>query len=140
MPNHFHLLLKQLVEDGISKFMSDFQNSYTRYFNIKNKRHGPLFDTQFKAVRIKNDEQLMHVSRYIHLNPFTSFVVDSFDKLENYQWSSLPDYINEDEGQICNVSLILDLFNSKQDYRMFVLNHADYQRNLKMIKDLVIEN
>ena len=68
MPNHLHLLLRQLMDGGISKFMSNFANSYTRYFNTKSKRKGPVFEGKFKAKRIETDEQLLHLSRHIHLN------------------------------------------------------------------------
>ena len=87
MPNHFHLLLKQKMNGGISKFLSNFSNSYTRYFNVKRKRVGPLFQGIFKAVRIETDEQLIHVSRYIHLNPIASLVIKE-KELDNYPWSS----------------------------------------------------
>ena len=75
MPNHIHVLLKQAVDGGISKFMKQIADSFTRYFNTKYQRVGPLFQGAFKAVRIETDEQLIHVSRYIHLNPLTSYVI-----------------------------------------------------------------
>ena len=65
MPNHFHFLIKQLKEKGISIFLSQLSNSYTKYFNVKYGRIGPLLQGAFKAVRIETDEQFIHVSRYI---------------------------------------------------------------------------
>jgi len=61
MPNHFHFLLRQNLEKGISIFLGNFQNSYTKYFNLRNKRQGSLFLTPFKAVRIEDDDQFLHV-------------------------------------------------------------------------------
>lgn len=69
MPNHIHVLLRQIAPNGIATYMSQFQNSYTRYFNTIHMRVGPLFQGAFKAVRIESEEQLLHVTRYIHLNP-----------------------------------------------------------------------
>lgn len=65
MPNHFHLLLKQTVNNGIPHFLSKFTNSYTKYFNTKYNRVGPVFQGVFKSVYIESDEQLIHLSRYI---------------------------------------------------------------------------
>ena len=140
MPNHFHFLLKQTLNNGISKFMSNFQNSYSRYYNIKHKRKGSLFLGQFKAVRIETDEQLIHVSRYIHLNPYSSFIVKTFKELENYPWSSLPFYIKKIENSFVVSKLILDLFENKTDYYNFVFDQADYQRELEKIKHLTLES
>ena len=121
MPNHFHLLLKQKVDNGISKFLSNFQNSYTRYFNTKNERDGSLFLNQFKAVRIETQEQLIHVSRYIHLNPYTGYVVKNFQELLAYPWSSLSSYV-EKSNDFVDKNSIMQNFNNSSKYQEFVFD------------------
>ncbi len=138
MPNHFHLLLKQEKNNGISKFLSNMQNSYTRYFNTRHDRDGSLFLDQFKAVRIETDEQLLHVSRYIHLNPYTAFLIKSPEKLKNYHWSSFQNYAEEAYSNV-DTSIILEFFKTKKSYRKFVYDQADYQRDLKKIEHLLLE-
>ena len=139
MPNHFHFLLKQKADHGISKFMGNFANSYTRYFNSRQKRSGPLFQGKFKAVRIETEEQLLHVSRYIHLNPCTAYVIKNIGDLENYSFSSYPEYLGKTSLQFCNKEMIFNYFKSKRLYQDFVFNQADYQRSLEEIKHLVLE-
>lgn len=138
MPNHFHLLLRQKKDNGISKFLSNFQNSYTRYFNTRHERDGALLLDQFKAVRIETDEQLLHVSRYIHLNPYTSFVVKSLDELRTYPWFSLSNYLRG-EASFIDTHFVLSFFKNVKDYERFVFDQADYQRRLKEIEHLTIE-
>lgn len=136
MPNHFHLLIKQLKEGGISEFMSKFSNSYTKYFNTKYKRVGALLQGQFKAVLVESDEQLLHLSRYIHLNPLSSFLVKNLDQ---YQWSSYSEYINGTKG-ICSKEDVASFFKTPQDYKQFVLDQADYAQKLEIIKHQLIDN
>lgn len=138
MSNHFHLLLRQETDGGISKFLSDFQNSYTRYYNTLHERSGPLFMGQFKAVRIESEGQLLHVSRYIHLNPYVSRLLNSLDELRKYPWSSLRDYLGKGGG-ILDREPILGSFSTKNGYKEFVFNQADYQRKFKQIEHLAIE-
>lgn len=138
MPNHFHLVLRQLIDGGISKYLGNFQNSYTRYFNTRNDRDGSLFLDQFKAVRIETDEQLVHLSRYVHLNPFTSYVVKDLDDLFSYPWSSLSEHLSMSKD-ICDMELIAANFKSSNDYKQFIVDQADYQRELKGIKDQILE-
>lgn len=138
MPNHFHFLLKQVKEKGIKIFLSNFSNSYTRYFNTKHRRIGPLFQGTFKAVRIEDDDQLKHISRYIHLNPVSSFVVTE-GQLETYPWSSFPEFLDIDKDGICRKEIVLDLFSSKEKYRDFVFDQIDYAKKLESIKHLVLE-
>lgn len=139
IPNHFHLLLRQTNENGISKFLSDFANSYTRYFNTRAKREGPIFRGNFKAVRIETEEQLLHVSRYIHLNPYSSYLVKSLKELENYPYSSLPEYLGKTPKAYCQTELVLSSFPKREDYKNFLFDQADYQRSLEIAKHLWLE-
>lgn len=139
MPNHFHLLIKQRVDHGISKFLANIQNSYARYFNIKNERLGPLYQGQFKAVKIDSEEQLLHVSRYIHLNPYSSAIVKDTEKLLAYEWSSLREYFDQTQFELCSKDEILNSFKDIKGYKEFVLNNAEYQKNLESIKHLTID-
>lgn len=140
MNNHVHFLLKQISKNGITKFFSNLQNSYAKYFNIKTERAGPLFQPMFKAIIIETDEQLLHVSRYVHLNPSTSYVVDIKD-LENYPWSSFKYYLIGEPPEYGFVSgnLVLDLIGGADRYKKFVFDQADYQRKLAKIKHLILE-
>lgn len=138
MPNHFHLILKQLEENSISKFMSRFTDSYTRYFNVRNNRQGPLFQGRFKAIRVETDNQLFHLTRYIHLNPYSSFVVKTIPELLSYQYSSFWEYLS-DSPLICSKKIVLNQFKNIEAYRKFVLDQADYQRKLDEIKHLLLE-
>ena len=110
MPNHFHFELKQAFENGISKFLSKFTNSYTKYFNTKHNRAGGLFQGSFKSVHIETQSQLVHLSRYIHLNPLTSFIVDEKNFL-SYPWTSLNDYL-KGSSAFLNPKPVLSEFSS----------------------------
>jgi putative transposase len=138
MPNHYHLLLKQTGDAGITTFIKKVQNAYAKYFNIKQNRPGALWGSQFQAVRVETDEQLIHLSRYIHLNPSTSFIT-KIEQLENYAWSSLAQYLGANLYEFVNQSLILSFFQNKEDYRKFVFDQSEHQRELGKIKHLLME-
>lgn len=136
MPNHFHLLLEQAEETGITEFLSRISNSYTKYFNIKNNRQGPLFQGEFKAIHIETTEQLLHVSRYIHLNPLVDYIIKSIEK---YPWSSYSEYVGLNNFDICSKEFILGEFESLNGYELFVLNQEDYGKKLEMVKHQLID-
>lgn len=137
MPNHFHFLLKQTADNGISTFLSNFSNSYTKYFNTKHNRPGPLLQGVFKAVHIESDEQLIHLSRYIHLNPVATAVIRE-SELFSYPWSSLPDFI-KGESSLVFMEPVLAHFSSSEDYEKFVSDQIDYAKQLERIKHLLLE-
>ena len=139
MPNHFHLILQQRVRNGITKFMRKIGTGYTMYFNTKNERRGVLFEGAFKAIWIEDDSYLMHLSRYIHLNP-AKLATDA-DKIEladmqnnqtlikellkAYRWSSYRDYAGKHNfPSVINKKAVLTYFNGKEDYAKFILDYA----------------
>jgi putative transposase len=136
MPTHIHLVLQQLKKDGISIFMSKVLNSYTRYFNLKNKRKGPLWESRFKNVEVGTDEQLLHLTRYLHLNPVTANLVED---PSDWRFSSYKEYLGEKhlEENICNYSRLLDIV--PKDYKKFVSSRKDYQRELAELKELFLD-
>ena len=138
MKNHFHLLIKQLYVNGISQFMANVTNSYTKYFNTKQKRVGPLFQGIFKAVWVEDEEQLLHLSRYIHLNPVTNYSI-TVSELKYYQWSSYPVYIGEQTTDFVEKDIVTDSFTKKFSYEDFVLDQVAYARELKKIEHLTLE-
>lgn len=137
MPNHYHFLLRQNIKGGISQFMNNIINAITRYYNVLNSRKGPIFIPQYKSQLIHTEEQLIHASRYIHLNPYSAGIVKSFKELFNYRFSSLREYLSS--PKLVNTSLILNtgyFLGNKEKYKSFITNHADYQRTLEQIKYL----
>lgn len=119
MPNHFHLLVQQLVDGGITAFVSNLANSYTRYFNTKHERIGALFQGEFKAKLIETDEYLLQVSKYIHRNPYSLWQW----KNRAYPYSSYQYYQSLEQHPFCDISFILSYFsttNPKLNYRSFV--------------------
>ncbi len=139
MPNHFHFLLRQIKDGGIAKFIGNFTNSYTRYINTKQERTGPLFTGKFKSVRIETQKQLLHTSRYIHLNPYSSFVVKTLKDLAGYPYSSLPEFLGITKSNLCSKDIIISEFKSLKLFRQFIFDQADYQRSLDIIKHLALE-
>lgn len=117
-PNHFHLMLKQVSDKGIEKFMHRLSTGYTKYFNFKNKRTGSLFQGRYKAVHIDTNEYFFHVSVYINLNFKIHQLGSSASK------SSWEEYTRwKMKGGICEKNVIMDEFKNFKDYNNFA-NHS----------------
>lgn len=104
MPNHFHLLVKQNTIDGITKLMRSMCTKYVMYFNKKYNRVGTLFQGKYKGVLVDNDTYLLHLSRYIHLNP--SLGSDP----KNYQYSSYRIFLEDTRSSWVKTEEILSFF------------------------------
>ncbi len=119
MPNHFHLILQETKEGGISKQMQRIQNAYTKYFNTKYKRSGHLFQGPYKAVHIEDNNQLLYLSAYIHRNPRE--LKDWKGKEDKFIWSSYMDFVKINRwGKLLEMDIILEQFSNLDEYRKFV--------------------
>lgn len=135
MPTHFHLILKQLTDNSISTYISKVLNSYSKSFNLVHKRKGPLWEGRFKNVLITTDEQLLHLSRYLHLNPVSTGLVQ---KPEKWQFSSYQEYIGKEKQGICDFADVINI--DPVNYKKFVLERISYQKELSKIKKYLLEN
>lgn len=140
MNNHFHFLLKQLEENGIQKFISNIENSYAKYFNKRTKRTGSLFLEMFRASMVEGDEEFIHIARYIHLNPYSSYLVKDINQLKEYPWSSFGNYLGgKSQYNFIDSDFLLSFFQSKEKLSSFTFDQADYQRKLQDIKHLAFD-
>lgn len=149
MPNHFHLLLKQRIENGVVKFMQKLGTGYTMYFNKKYNRVGGLFQGSFKAVLVNKQAHFLHLPYYIHTNPLkhyrgsTSIGNDGVIKfLESYRWSSFLDYIGiENFPKVTSRVFLLKFFGGSERYKE---NMLDWLKNrddsIKLIKNLILDD
>jgi REP element-mobilizing transposase RayT len=126
MSNHLHLFVYQNEVPYLEKFMRSLMTSYSRYFNLRHKHTGPLFENRYKAVRMDNDSYLQHITRYIHLNPRL---------WQTYRYSSIHYYREGKEPQWLNSSKVLGLFNSRVDYLKFVGDYEEQRNILNELKD-----
>ena len=144
MPNHFHLLLHQKPANGIEQFLRSLGTKYVQYFNKRYNRVGPLFQNVYKAVLIESDEQLLHLSRYIHLNPAKVKESPLQRRLLN-SYSSYADYLQKRKTSWVHPQEILNFFKTAQrtslkdilSYQSFV---EDYPQSLEeLLGNLILE-
>lgn len=119
-PNHFHLVLEQVAEKGIEKFMQKLGGGYTRYFNEKYHRNGVLFQGKFKSAYIDSDGYLLFVSAYVNLNNHIHGIPNDMT------YSSWDEYMGKNKGEeMCSKDIILDRFKSREEYRKFAEDAAE---------------
>lgn len=140
-PNHFHLILEQVVDGGISEFMKRL-GGYTSYFNNRYKRSGVLFQGVFKSVHINSNEYLLHVSSYVNLNDRVHKLGGETPKLVK-SMSSWEEYTNKKIKGICKKDIVLEQFESVGAYKRFALSSLETiikrKEDMKDIADFLLE-
>jgi putative transposase len=135
MPNHFHLLLKQCDDDSLKSFMMSLVTRYSMYFNKKYDRVGSLFQSIYKAILITDEPYLLHISRYIHLNP-VEFINDLTSA-----YSSYADYLGLRHVSWIKPNIILEQFNNKVGIEFKKINsYKDFVEKYKQEDKLVLGN
>lgn len=134
MPTHFHFILAPVGEKSLAIFMNNLQNSYTRYFNLKHNRRGPLWQGPYGRKLIEDDVSLVTVTKYVHLNPVTAYMVN---KPEEWEYSSYGEFVGNVKQNICRLNNLFDMkFNQ---YRKFVEDNANYQRELSAVNKYIMD-
>jgi putative transposase len=138
MSNHFHLVLYEKQENGISTFMLRLLTAYSMYFNTKYKRSGPLFTRPFRSQHIADNAYYLYIFSYVHMNPLDALcadwktgIIDNQQKAEDflltYPYSSYFEFLNKKRPQ----SVILDTSNIPEEVLRTPLNIIDYERFFK---------
>jgi len=150
MPNHYHLLLTPIVENGVALFMKKINGGYVKYFNEKRKRKGTLFEGKYKKILVKNEPHFIHLPYYIHLNALDLKFPEWRNKelknyreamnfLENYRWSSHLDYIGKKNfPSVTQREFLMDFFGGHERYKEDVINFLK-ELDLGDIKDVCLE-
>jgi putative transposase len=153
MPNHFHLLLMPMKDDGITLFMKKIGGGYANYFNDKYNRSGVLFQGRYKKVLVENSNHFEYLGFYIHCNPLDLRFPEwrkgkvengreAFSYLENYKWSSFPSYLGHNNYQSVTQRELLQHSDGPLGYREYFqnwLNNFNDYRDLINSKNLNLE-
>ncbi|MDD5433465.1 MAG: transposase [Candidatus Pacebacteria bacterium] len=147
-PNHFHLILKQLKDNGGSNFMHRVSTSYTNYFNKKYERSGVLFQGVFKKVHIDSNRYLLWLIGYINGN----IEIHGLNKASEYPWSSyqairkeVPSFLKNEASRLSNLSVLSGLdvvfsqFASVEEFEEFIKMVVKESRTKKEMERYLLE-
>ena len=137
MPDHFHLFIKQNTADGITKLIRQLMNAYTAYFNTKHNNHGSLTRGRFRSIMLISEDDVLEISRYIHLNPRISGLTSN---ILNDKWSSISDYVNNKKPKkLVKTQYIVSRFKDGKEYIKFLEDYEGFAREINKIKHLALE-
>ena len=150
MENHFHLLLKEIREDGIVLFMQKFGTGIAKYFNAKYREVGRLFQGRYKAKVVDKDEYLTYLSVYIQVkNPFELYpkgiegAVRNFDAAfewaVKYPYCSLAGYAGRRSSPIISRDILAEMFEAPEKYKEFAKDCILSMNFKQKMKSLVID-
>ncbi|MBC8322642.1 MAG: transposase [Candidatus Marinimicrobia bacterium] len=136
IPNHFHILVRQNSEIAISRFVQSLNNAFVQGVNKQLNRKGTLYEGRTQAKLIDDEDYLMHVCRYIHLNPIKHNLVQN---LSDWEFSNFQACINGENDDLTDMKFIIELFGSRESYKEFVEEYIPTMEEMSKMKEFVLE-
>lgn len=136
MPNHYHFLLRQDGNHSPSKLIQTVFNAYVQAVNKQHRRKGTLFEGRSKHIHIDREEYLIHLCRYIHLNPVKSELAETPEK---WIYSNYLDWIETRDGTLMDENFIRDHFSTSSDYQSFVNGYRDTDESDDKMEEYLLE-
>ncbi|MFQ5865353.1 MAG: transposase [bacterium] len=136
MPNHYHFILRQNSKKSLSEFMRVVFNAYVQAVNKQRGRMGTLFEGRFKHIHIDEDKYILHLCRYIHLNPVEAKLVRT---PEEWPFSNYNDWVGKRNGKLIDANLIASYFKSPKEYERFVLESKIDEVNQRKLQTYLLE-
>ena len=134
MPNHYHLLLRQNSDQSLSKYINVLFNAYVQAVNRQQDRKGPLFEGRFRHVRIDREEYLIHLCRYIHLNPVKANLVSH---VQDWPYSNYKEWVSLKAGKLKDDKFIRSRFRTPVEYEQLVADDLDEKRTSSPIANYI---
>jgi len=136
LPNHYHLLLRPRKDNNLSQFMNSLFGSYTQAVNKQQGRLGPLFQGRFHAILVDKEEYLIHLARYIHLNPVISELSNA---AHEWPFSNYVDVVAHRGGDFKDTTLVPERFSSGEEYQKFVEDHSYDRSEIEGLERYLLE-
>jgi len=129
MPNHYHFLCRPEEDDSLSRYIQRLFNSYTQAFNEQQGRSGTLFEGRYKSILVDTDESVIHLCRYIHLNPVRAGLVNDPSQ---WPYSNYLDWVGKRDGILVDREFVGQYFTTPADYEDFVISDVDQSTEMKL--------
>lgn len=136
MPNHYHFVTRQDGEFPLSRLMQRLFGGYTQAFNKQQGRSGPLFEGRFHHILVDRDEYVLHLCRYMHLNPVTAGLVA---RPEQWPYSNYLEWIDRRPGTLIDRAFVRQYFETPQAYARFVRDEMPPQTE-RILNQYVLED
>lgn len=133
MPNHYHFLIRSDKDDVIAPFIQRLFNSYTQAFNRQQKRSGTLFERRSKSILVDDEDYLIYLCRYIHLNPVAARLVAC---PEDWVYSNYLEWIGKRDGVLCDREFVQSYFAQPDDYAELIRSSMSEASTKKLAKYL----
>ncbi len=134
MPNHYHFLLRQESDEPLSKFINVLFNAYVQAVNRQQRRKGTLFEGRFRHVHIDREEYLIHLCRYIHMNPVKAALVT---RPEEWLYSNHLEWIDRRAGTLIDNAFVRARFQTAEAYQQFVVDYRADMRSREKINKYI---